>query len=348
MAIRNYGVDFSEISAVNQNHARAWRFGMDVARTEIDNATLKREFVIWGQANGLDDMEHFSMLPDWRYMTLGRAAWLMNNGAEMPEESAAYFLEQIKEVKAKQPEVPAPKVDDEEEKSLTSDAKRVIQYVNLYSYIDAVRVKYAEDHDTIEDLIRKRIQDTQAPMVLLRKVYKHFREVLDDALAGRDNRLVAATVEPLIVVVNVLASATGNASTVNASKKKMSNKDIKAASKAKVKNLDSDTNIVGVSPVMLIGTSSALLYNTKNRKVMIYIAKAGSTLNIKGTYITDYDEELSFGKTVRKPKETFAKLLHQNPTTKRISEVLGTYIKGKRHALNGKMNKEIIIVKVIK
>lgn len=346
MAVKAYDVDFSEISASNENHARAWQEGMNFARLEFDTPKLKSYFMEWATANNLDGLEHFASLPDWRYATMGRAAWMMNNGAEMPAGTAEFFLNELQVLRSKQPEVAAIR-EETEERSLTADAKRVIQYVNLYSYIDAVRTKYATDEDTLEELIRKRITATAPAMSMLRKLYQHYNEYLKDALNNRDNQLVAATVEPLVVVVNVLASITGNATAMNASKKKVSIKTAKAVSKAKVKNLDTDTNMVGMSPALIVGSSAALLFNTKNRKAIFYVAKAGEELSVKGTYITGYDEDLSFGKTVRKPKETFAKMLH-NTSSKRINEVLGTYIKGKRHAANGKLNKETMIVKVFK
>jgi hypothetical protein len=335
------------ISALREDHNRAWQRGMDTARLEIDTAQLKREFLIWGAANKLDDLEHFAKLPDWRYITIGRAAWLMNNGAEVPATTTEFFLRQLQMLRAIAPEVAVVKDDIDDDKPLTSDAKRIIQYVNLYSYIDAVRVKYADEPETIEELIRKRIGGVQPPMAMLRKLYQHYREILKDSIDNRDNTLVAATVDPLITVVNILAASTGNASAMISSKKKVSSKAIKAASKATVKNIDADTNIVGLSPALLIGNTAALVYNTKNRKAMLYVAKAGAELGIKGTYITEFDESASFGKTIRKPKETFAKLLH-NPNTKRVSEVMDNYIKGKRHDVNGKLNKEIIIIKVFK
>ena len=346
VAVKTYDVDFSEISESNENHARAWQDGMNFARLEFDSPKLKSYFMEWATANDLDGLEHFASLPDWRYATLGRAAWLMNNGSEMPAGTAEFFLNELQVLRSKQPEA-APVKEDSDDKPLSADAKRVIQYVNLYSYIDAVRTKYAADEDMIEELIRKRITATDPAMAMLRKLYQHYNEYLKDALNGRDNQLVAATVEPLVIVVNVLASVTGNATAMNASKKKVSTKTAKAVSKAKVKNLDTDTNMVGLSPALIVGSSATLLYNTKNRKAILYVAKAGEELSIKGTYVTGYDEELSFGKTIRKPKETFAKMLH-NTSTKRVNEVLGTYIKGKRHAANGKLNKETMIIKVFK
>lgn len=347
MSAQDYEVDFAAISSGNDAHAKAWQRGMDVARLEFESGRHKREFITWATENEVQGLEHFASLADWRFITVGRMAWLMNNGAEMPAESAAFFVKQLETLRKVGPEVIQTVDSVDDERPLTAEGKKIIQYVNLYSYIDAVRTKHHDDHEKIDELIRKRAQDSQANMPMLRKLYQHYRELLTDSLRNRDNELVAVTVEPLVVVVNALASMTGNATAMNASKKKISSKIVKATSKAKVKNLDTDNNIVGLSPALLVGNTAALVYNTKNRKAMLYVAKDGAELNIKGTYITDFDETASFGKTLRKPKETFSKLLH-NASTKRVDEVLSKYIKGKRHTLNGKLNSDIIIIKVFK
>lgn len=347
MAAQNFGVDFDKISSADPNHAQEWRRGMDIARIELDKAVLKREFLIWAEANEVADLEHFVALEDWRYITVGRAAWLMNNGAEIPTESSEFFVNQLELLRKIKPEVAAAKEDADEERPLTAEGRRIIQYVNYYSFIDAVRTKFAEDHDEIEEMITKRLKDTLAPMAMLRKLYQHYKELLKEAISERDNQYVAATVEPLVVVVNTLAAMTGNATAMSASKKKISARTAKAISKAKVKNIDTTNNIVGLSPALMIGTTGALLFNTKNRKAILYVAKTDETLGVKGTYITGFDEKASFGKTLRKPKETFTKILH-NANPKRINEVLGNYIKGKRHSANGKLNSDTIIVKVFK
>lgn len=340
---QNLSLDFAEISSANEKHAQAWQYGMDTARLELDTPKLKSEFVIWALANEIPDVEHFQLLPDWRFITIGRMAWLMNNGAEIPEGSAEYLVRQIEVLKQI---TTAPVVVQEDyEIPMTSDIRKTISYVNLYSFIDAVGVKFAASLDELEQNVLKRIKDVEPPQAMLKKLFNHYKENLDDALNERNNELVEQTIKPLATIVNVLAACTGNAKAIAAVKKKVSARVAKAASKATVKIVDENTNIVGLSPVLVVGNTAALVYNTKNRKAFLYVAKEGETLGIRGTYITGYDETASFGKTLRKPKDTFGRGF---PNIKRVAQVLGDYIAGKRHTCNGKLNKETVIVKVFK
>lgn len=342
--VKDFGVDFSEISAANENHAKAWQYGMDTARLELDTATLKREFMIWAEANELDQADHFGVLPEHRFLTIGRMAWLMNNGSEIPEANAEFLYRELEKLKALNVESVEVKQDDGHI-PLTNDARKIIQYVNLYSYVDAVSVKFRDNLDELEQAVIQRIKDVDPPQAMLKKLFAHYKENLDDALSERDNDLVEATVKPLVTIVNVLAACTGNAKAMAAVKKKVGARAAKAASKATVKVVDESTNIVGLSPVLIVGNTAALVYNTKNRKAWLYVAKDGETLGIKGNYITGFDDAASFGKTLRKPKETFNKGF---PNVKRVRQVLQDYIAGKRHEANGKLNKETLIVKVFK
>lgn len=338
-------VDFSKITSQSEDHSREWRYGMDHARVEFDNGRLKAEFIRWAQDNGVDGIDHLETLPDWRYMTIGRMAWLMNNGAEITPGASEVFLRALQELRGAKGAVQDTTTDDD--LPITSKVRQIQMYVNLYSRIDALRKNHADDQEALEQGMLKTFQGASPGMPMLRKLYQHYRELLTESITGRHNPLVEATIEPLVTVVNVLAGSTGNAKAAAELRKKVGAKAAKAASRAESKAVDKDTNLTGLIPALLIGNSAALLYNAKNRKAMVYVAKEGETLGVKGTYITGYDEELSFGKTLRKPKETFDKILH-NANAKRIRHVLDTYIKGKHHDVNGKLNKDTMIIKVFK
>ena len=89
------------------------------------------------------------------------------------------------------------------------------------------------------------------------------------------------------------------ASTLNADK-------AKAAKTMKYQKRDEELGIDSLSPVRLVGAKEAMLYNTKYRTLIRFVAKPGETLSVSGTSIRNHDEEKSTSKTVRKPKDFFA------------------------------------------
>jgi hypothetical protein len=108
---------------------------------------------------------------------------------------------------------------------------------------------------------------------------------------------------------------------------------------------DDKLGIVSVPPAQLIGAQGAVVYNTKTRKLGIYIPKTSAGLNVKGTSIIDFTEK-SFQRTLRKPDVQLKEFKDQN-TQKRV-ETWFSKIKTTETMLNGRMNEDIILLKVFK
>jgi DNA-directed RNA polymerase beta' subunit len=77
----------------------------------------------------------------------------------------------------------------------------------------------------------------------------------------------------------------------------------------------------------------------------VYIAKTSAGLNVKGSSIIDFTEK-SFQKTLRKPDVQLKEFKEQN-TAKRVETWFGK-IKATETILNGRVNAEIMILKVFK
>jgi len=115
--------------------------------------------------------------------------------------------------------------------------------------------------------------------------------------------------------------------------------------KVKFKAIDDKLGIVSVPIAGLIGAQGAVIYNTKTRKMGLYIAKTSAGLGVKGTSITDFTEK-SFQKTMRKPEVQLKEFKEQN-TQKRV-ETWFTKIKTTETVMNGRLNEDIVLLKVFK
>ena len=318
---------------------------MDWARLEVNHNELKDEFIRWAESNGLDNVSHYQSLPSWQYVTIGRMAYLINRGAVPPESSTDWFIKKLGELP--EADVISDTVDtQEEEVPLTSKARKVLDYVNLYSFIEAVLHRHQEDGEKIDEMVSERLRKSLPAAPMLKKLYLHFKESLADAIAERDNPFVEKRIAPLVLAVNILAAASGNAKVAGQNGASVTRKAAKAAEKVTYKVMDANTNMASVNPAQVPGTKTAVIYNSKNRKVMVYHAKADEFLDIKGTKIVNFDETVSFAKTLRKPK-VLLPMIRNAVTTRRI-EVLFEDIKGKNHAVNGRIGKDMVIVKVLK
>lgn len=334
---------FGEITPKNPNHASAWREGMDWVRLEVNHNDLKDEFIKWAQSNAVENASNYQSLPNWHFITIGRIAYLLNRGAIASENTVDWFFGKISELPTTNVDI---EIVDEAETPLPAKARRVIDYVNLYSFIDAVLHSHQDDGEKINELLIERLRKAAPNSPMLKKLYSHFKDTLADALSEKDNPLVEKTIAPLILAVNILAAASGNAKVSSYKSSSVSRRAAKAAENVTFKAMDASTNMASVNPAQVPGTKTAVVYNAKSRKLMVYHAKTNEVLNIKGTKIINFDETTSFAKTLRKPKEMLPML--RNAVTIRRIEVLFGDIKGKNHSVNGRIGKDMVIVKVLK
>jgi hypothetical protein len=337
------GPDFSNIGPESDDWLHAWRDGMDWVRVEVDYPSLKQNFLSWAKINRpLDEQLHWQSLPVHQYLTIGRMAFLAQHGAAMPDEVTTWLDNKLTELLNVEVEI----VDNEDEdKKLTLAQKKVLEYATLYSNIEAVWYGNKSDPSEIESRVKNLLQKLQPNQAMLKKLYEHFKDSFDQALKEKDNPLVAETITPILTVVNILATSTGNAKAISESRGATS-KHVKQASKAKFKAIDLDTDVASISPAMIPGSKKVLIYNSKSRKISIYAA-GPEGLSIKGTKIIGYDDAESFSKILRKPKQ-YLPTLRDASTIKRADLVMGDYIKGKRHTVNGRLNKDTLVLKVFK
>lgn len=339
------GPDFSAVGPEHDHHAAAWRDVMDWCRVEIDYQTLKDAFCEWARLNrDLEEQAHWIGLAPWQYMTVGRMAFCILQGATPTDEASAWLDKKVTELLVIKDAIDDK--SDEPERKLNMHQRRNMEYVNLYSYIEAITVRYSSDMDELTARIKKLLTKAEPNQQMLKRLYDHFKDSFDSAMAEKDNQLVADTLERLITVVNILATSTGNAKAIRESRG-ASTKSIKAASKAKFKAVDMDTDIASISPAMIPGSQTVLVYNAKTRKLSIYAAETTEGLGIKGTKVTGYSESNSWTKILRKPKATLA-TLRDATTKKRIDIIMTDYIKGKQHKVTGKLNKDTLVLKVFK
>mgnify|MGYP003349600203 CR=1 FL=1 len=103
--------------------------------------------------------------------------------------------------------------------------------------------------------------------------------------------------------------------------------------------------IASVDPISIVGAQSLWVYNTKYKTLGVYYANGRSGIGVKGTTLTNYNPELSLRKTLRKPEEVLTEIL--NSSKVKLDKIF-SQLKTKSASLNGRINKDIILLRVIK
>ena len=119
----------------------------------------------------------------------------------------------------------------------------------------------------------------------------------------------------------------------------------KVVSKLQYKKEDNGFKIASIDPTNIVGTSSLWVFNTKTRKLGIYVADDAKGLSVKGTTITNFNASTSIQKTIRKPDEVLPKVLTGG---KLILKKLLPEINATEQPLTGRINSDIILLRVIK
>lgn len=99
------------------------------------------------------------------------------------------------------------------------------------------------------------------------------------------------------------------------------------------------------SPALIVGLSQMFVYNTKTKKLGLYVANDSDGLSVKGSSLTNYSETKSIQKTLRKPAVTIKEVVTGGKVALRnIMPSLTT----KDAPLTGRINGDTILLKAIK
>ena len=87
------------------------------------------------------------------------------------------------------------------------------------------------------------------------------------------------------------------------------------------------------------------LFNTKNRKLVLYKTESATGIQVKGTSLQNYEPDLCVQKTLRKPADQIKEMMAASKV--QLRKFMDN-INSKPQSPNGRVNEEMIILKVIK
>lgn len=106
-----------------------------------------------------------------------------------------------------------------------------------------------------------------------------------------------------------------------------------------------ELNLKSVMASEIVGASQVWVYNTKYKRLAAYRTESTTGLQVKGTTLQNYDPDMCEQKALRKPAEVLKKVLTAGKVQlRRVLPELTT----KETPVNGRINEECIILRVIK
>ena len=335
-------VDVSKLDWTQPEFNNDYSNAINELGRKLDSSDLKAELIQYARTIGREDDAY--AVPAKNVSTAGKIAYCLNRGAKLEDRSVQKILDMLDNSREKTDVEP---ISDELPESARS--KFLFNYTTCTGLIDNAismaisgRLDVKNIGDEVRNIIRK-YGNGKAQIIkqLERDYQENFEEIKKDPI-------VKSWSKPTSLVLDVL-QLMSNSGKTKIKKNKLGGaidrKGAKAASKVTYNTADVNLGINSAHPQSVVGASVAVIFNTKNRHCEVYQAKAGEKLSIQGARITNFDEKLSIGKTLRNPEESLPHF--SKAGNLRRLEVLMSGVNGKVWELTGKLNKNTLILKVL-
>ena len=113
----------------------------------------------------------------------------------------------------------------------------------------------------------------------------------------------------------------------------------------KYKVKDEELGLTSAKAIDLVGAEQVWVFNTKTRKLAVYTSESTKGMTVKGSALQNWSPDKSKQKTLRKPAEQIKDLMGAGKVK------LRTYIndiKAKEQAVNGRINIDTIILRIMR
>ena len=332
----------------------------------LDNKAGRTELILWLEQNtdySKSDRQAINGLVDWKLLVEGKIAYLANNGWPLLERSFIFLNNGVEKCLDEARAFAALKVKLKAEAIPTASVavQNSLDSLNLRSVVEDMIFPGLSDKAYDQDKMITLIKGVKAVVTDVAVV--HLQVMLDEInLIGEDEQVtegyahlakkqIKQIKEDFGSAITLLRNNRLNAKAVNAGRKKKPRSAMAQTLKFKFKEKDDALGIVSAKPAELIGAKKVTIFNTKTRKIGIYVAlddELGFTA--KGTTLLGFDKDLSQQKTLRKTK-TVSIVDHLNKFRKAAVRKVDKVFEGLSTTgtkLTGRFNGDMIILKVYK
>ena len=299
-----------------------------------------------------DEARAISKLKEWQVgFNILAIAYLLSNGA-VYEESKKFFNIKVREL------VDLGKQVVEEQKEVKAEKPRKSIQQAMAEQFDDILADLEDNYDELKGGFLKWFQQTNMPKAHVDGIENYYRPRYDELLelqTGKDEQLNEAyanykkkQIKLMLAWYEELFTDLAAYKRVKQTQRKVRAKKpvspTKLVAKMQYMQYNDEMKIGSIKPETIIGKDTLWVYNTKTRKLCVYVAsEVDKQLSVKGTTILGWDPKLSVGKTLRKPDEQLKKFLEGGKVAMRN---FLKNIKGVEAKMNGRINKDVMLLKV--
>lgn len=301
-------------------------------------------------------LQYVKNLPETRHRIVGALYRMKKNGWVWIEPEASSVKESVDRFILE-----SSGIGEEEEVETVSIQRRIEEKVNrflgeLEGISDDIFItnKIArEDFIPYDWMLKNEVKPLHAG-----KIVEYFKTRLTEyigVIESKDKEVIEAyqdlPKDRLLGLVqyyaDIIRDADRLAKNVKATRKPRKKKVItaeKQVGKMKFKTRDDTFKIQSINPESIVGSAQLWVFNTKTRKLGVYVAQDASGLSVKGCTIKGFDLNKSVSKKARKPNDVITKVLSGGKVA--LRHVLDD-MRAKESKLNGRINMDTVLLKVI-
>ena len=350
------------VNGIKRGYERLMDEALWYAHYEVAKKTLKAEFMKFAATIDRDKAKELKRVPDYAFSVFGKYAYIGNKGAELSEEHTESITSGIDKLLELHPYVEEVVEEAKPDVKVVSIQDRMRQQVSdlcgqWEGYLDDWRDGEFDlkKFDPYKEMIVHQPAIKPAHAKIIQQMYESMYAEAQELVAWEDEDIKEAYSQftgraqdrknflkfyEMIMTATSTLINTGNANRKPRTKKAPS-KD-KLVAKMKYKESEPTIGLASLNPVGILEANELWVYNTKNRKLMHYVAdEMMGGLGVKGTSLVAFDAKKSTQKTIRKPEV----LKGADKLARTKFEKLYNDLTTTDTACNGRINEHCILIK---
>lgn len=290
--------------------------------------------------------------------TFGFVCRILNNGAILNDSSQKWFDERLNKMIEEVVEKTTIEVEKETPTNVVSIQDRIAEKTSEIA---------GELEGVIDDYITSGFTKQSSPYAIMQDkakgvhankivdIFKRRRVQYDEALTTTDEQLIEgwscytkAQIKKIVALCDLIITdalkIVGSTSQSRKPRKRKQKSPEQLVAKLFYQEAYAPSDLKSEDPKKIIGAQQLWVYNTKTKKLGVYIAEDASGLSIKGSTIIGYSEAKSITKTLRKPDEVIPQVINGGKVY--LRNVIAD-LTTKESLLNGRINTDTILLKII-
>jgi hypothetical protein len=293
--------------------------------------------------------------------TFGFICRMVTNGAILNEKNQLWFDKEIESVKE---QLKKPVVVDTTVETVKTNTPNIQERIRekasdcigeLEGLVDdLITTKFKQDVSPYGTMTTMNIKDAQVKYIV--DWAKRYRAQYDDVLTTDDKQIkegysnfskpeLKKIISFFDQVILDCQKVSGDSAKTRKPRKVKAKTPEQLVAKMNFMKEFAELKLTSVKPTEVVGAMSLWVYNTKTRKLGVYLAEDAGGLSVKGSSLINFAESKSVQKTLRKPAEIIPEILKGGKVY--LRNALNN-IRAVESGLTGRINSDTILLKTTK